>query len=146
MHNDALCHLPVCLCALRMRVGRVEQMSEIVRCWFNSGSQKNNTWLVKTLHTCFLLLNSFLFSSCSLGFYGGLPLCFFLSESPAVGCVQHSLLHLTPPNTYVAKAQLRCPPVLHRQETPSFIDVIPKHDCHVHTHIPRIDPSFRALR
>ena len=44
-----------------------------------------------------------LFSSFSLGFYGGLPLSFFsLSESLAVGCVQHSFLHLTLPNKYVA--------------------------------------------
>ena len=27
-----------------------------------------------------------------------------------VGCIQHSLLHLTPPNTYVVKAQPHCPP------------------------------------
>ena len=69
--------------------------------------------------TCFLLLNFFLFSSCSLGFYGGLTSAFFLSESLAVGCVQHSFLHFTQPNTYVAMAQLRCPP-----PTLSSIDVL----------------------
>ena len=43
--------------------------------------------------------------------YCGLTSLFFsLSESLAVGCVQYSLLHLTQPNTYVAKAQPRCPP------------------------------------
>ena len=62
-------------------------------------------------NTCFLLLNSFLFSSCSLGFYGRLtPLLSSLSESLAVGCVQHLFLHLTLPNTYIAKAQPHCPP------------------------------------
>ena len=60
------------------------------------------------LSTCELF---FLFCSCSLGFYGGLSsLPFSLSESLAVGCVQHSFLHLTPPDTYVAKGQPRCPP------------------------------------
>ena len=34
--------------ASRIQVGRAEQLSEIVHCWF-SGSQKNNTWLVRTL-------------------------------------------------------------------------------------------------
>ena len=31
-----------------MPVGHAEQLSEILHCWF-SGSQKNNTWLMKTL-------------------------------------------------------------------------------------------------
>ena len=58
-----------------------------------------------------LLLNFFLFSSCSLGFYGGMTSSvFFLSELLAVSCIQHLFLHLTPPNTYVAKAQLCSPP------------------------------------
>ena len=51
------------------------------------------------------------FFFCSLGFYGGLTSWFYsLSESLAVGRIQHSLLHLTSPNTYVAKAQPRSPP------------------------------------
>ena len=33
---------------LRMQVGREEQLSEILHCWF-SGTQKNNTWLVESL-------------------------------------------------------------------------------------------------
>ena len=36
------------LCALCIWVGHVEQVSEIVRCWYNTGSQKNITWFVKT--------------------------------------------------------------------------------------------------
>ena len=113
--------------ALRMRVGRAEQLSTLQSqkphpsslckgCglrdyqhrWF-SGSQKNNTWLVETLE---YVLSTFevLFSSCSLGFYGGLTSWFFsLSESLAVGYIEHSFLHLTPPNTYVAKGQPHCP-------------------------------------
>ena len=35
---------------------------------------------------------------------------FLSSESLAVSCVQHSFRHLTPPNTYIANAQLHCPP------------------------------------
>ena len=62
-------------------------------------------------NTYFLLLNSLLFSFCSLGFYGGLTSSpFSLSLSLAVSCVQHSFLHLTPPSMYVAKGQPRCPP------------------------------------
>ena len=41
-------HAPVCLCVLRMWVGHAEQVSEIVHCWV-SGSEKKNTWLVKTV-------------------------------------------------------------------------------------------------
>ena len=35
--------------ALCMQVGCTEQGSENGRYWFNSGSQRNNTWLVKTV-------------------------------------------------------------------------------------------------
>ena len=70
-----------------------------------------NSWLVKNLQYVLSTVELFLFSSCSLGYYGGLTSWFYyLSESLAVGCVQHSLLHLTPPNTYVVKAQPCCPP------------------------------------
>ena len=47
---------------------------------------------------------------------------FSLSESLAVSCVQHSLLHLTPPNTYVAKGQLHCPP---RPPSPRIVPPTP---------------------
>ena len=36
---------------------------------------------------------------------------FSFSELPAVGCIQHSSIHLAPQNTNVAKGQLRCPPI-----------------------------------
>ena len=63
-----------------------------------------NTWLVKYLQYMLSTVELFLV----LGFYGGLTTWFYsLSDSLAVGCIQHSLLHLTPPNTYVAKAQPR---------------------------------------
>ena len=83
----------------------------------------------------FLLLNSFLFLSCNLGFYGGLTSFFFSSsKSTAIGCIQHSFLHLTLPRTYVAKASRTVFYMLHRN---------------ICTLIPRIDdadPSFRASR
>ena len=84
-----------------------------------SGSPKNTmvTWRVSLMpglwrlsNLCFLLLTSFLFSYCSLGFYGGLTSSPFFSELPAVSCIQHSYLHLTPPNMYVVKVQLHCLP------------------------------------
>ena len=89
---------------------RAEQLSEIVHCWF-SGSQKNNTWLVETLQYMLstfelfvvLFLLSWLLRRTDL-------FAFFVVESLAVGCVQHSFLHLTPPNTYVAKGLPHCPP------------------------------------
>ena len=58
-----------------------------------------------------LLVNFFLFSSCSLGFYGGLtssPFFFVRAASHQLHSALVSAL-LTPPNTYVAKAQLRSP-------------------------------------
>ena len=99
--------------------------------------------------------------SCSLGFYSGLTSLFYsLSESLVVGCVQHSLLHLTLPNTYVAKAKPRCPSrppspkkmssqrhVMHMVSDIlpghdlklTFLSAtqiyIPNHDRHVHTYI-----------
>ena len=55
-----------------------------------------------------------LFFCRSLSIYGGLTFClfFFSSESCTVGRVQHSFMHLTPQNTYVAKGSLtkKCHP------------------------------------
>ena len=75
------------------------------------GAKRTVPGLWRLSNTCFLLLNSLLFSFCSLGFYGGLTSSLFCSsESLAVCCVQHSFPHLTPPSMYVAKGQPRCPP------------------------------------
>ena len=93
---------------LHMRVGLTEQVSEIVDCWF-CRSPIPDLWRLSSM--CFLLLNTFLFSSCSLGFYGGLTsLLFFVSESTS--CWLHSALvsALDSANVYIAKAQLHCPP------------------------------------
>ena len=101
-----------------------------------------------------------------LGFYGGLTSWFYsLSESLAVGCIQHLLLHLTPPNMYVAKAQLHCPP--HPPKKPSSQRRCVKHvvsdilcgltidlkltflsvtNTYVRMYIVRIDPSLKASR
>ena len=108
-----------------MWVGRAEQVSENGRCWFNSGSLKDNTWLVKTVQYVLSTFEPFLVLFLLSWLLRWTDLfAFSLSELPAIGCVQHSFVHLTPPNLYVVKAQPRCPPVLHRQETPFFIDVL----------------------
>ena len=78
----------------------------------NNGNMKSEAkyLAVKDLQYMLSTVELFLFSSCFLGFYGGLTSWFYsLSESLAVGCVHHMLLHLTPPNTYIAKAQPCCP-------------------------------------
>ena len=79
---------------------------------------------------CFLLLNSFSFFCRSLGFSVGRLLCFFFSELPAVGCIQHSFMYLAPQNTctHVTKSQLHCPPLL-----PSPRNVVPTSSCNVRT-------------
>ena len=79
-------------------------------------------------NTCFLLLNSFSFFCRSLGFSVGRLLCFFSSELPAVGCIQHLFMYWAPQNTcmYVTKGQLHCPPLL-----PSPRNVVPTSLCNV---------------
>ena len=154
-----LCHVPVCLCALHMRVEHAEQVSEVVSCWF-SGSLNNNTWLVKALQ--YVFKNSFLFSSWSLCS----ALVSALDFAKYVHCKGSAVLSCS---SSIAKK--RCPPnsVLHwlpcvmcdtrvpdRKGKLTFrawsqID-IPKCDqnvcmyicTHAHTHISRIDSSFRA--
>ena len=81
-----------------------------------------NTWLVKNLQ--YVLSTVELYLVLFLLYCGLTSLFFSLSESLAVGCVQYSLLHLTQPNTYVAKAQPRCPPVLRRQKRRSVFQPI----------------------
>ena len=73
-------------------------------------------YLTKNLQYVIPTFELLFFCRC-LGIYGGLTsLLFVFSESPAVGCVQHSFMHLTPQNTYVAKCQprykKRCPDVV----------------------------------
>ena len=69
-----------------------------------------NTWLVQDFPIC-----TFYFQTLSCSLLALLAsttdwlLNFLISESPAIGCVQHSFLHFTLPNTYVAKAQQHCP-------------------------------------
>ena len=49
----------------------------------------------------------------------GWLLCFFVSELPAVSCVQHSFLHLAPQIQTSQRASHTALPVLHSQETSS---------------------------
>ena len=156
------------------QVAGVTRLVGVQRAAQNNGNVKNEcklSGLWRISSTCFLLLIFFLFSSCSLSFYDGLTSWFYsLSESLAVSCVQQSLLHLTPPNTYVAKAQLHYPLRLLLPKTSSrrcvmhvVSDIllgvtsnlysIPKRyrkltflsvTRHVRTCIARIDPSFKA--
>ena len=98
------CAVPLC-----MWVGHMEQLSEILHCWF-SGSQKNNTWLLETLWYALstfelfvLFLLSWLLRWTDFGFF------FSLSELLVISCAQHSFLHLTLPNTYIVKGQPHCP-------------------------------------
>ena len=89
--------------ALRMRVGRGKQLSTLLGL---VGGKITIPGLWRLSNMCFLLLNALLFSFCSLGFYSGLTsLLFSLSESLVIGCIQHSFLHLTLPNTHIAKGQ-----------------------------------------
>ena len=93
--------------ALHMRGGRGEQLSTLLG-WVGGKITIPGLWRLS--NTCFLLLNSLLFYFCSLGFYGGLTsLLFSLSESLVIGWIQHSFLHLTLPNTYIAKGQPHSP-------------------------------------
>ena len=103
-------HAAPCACVsmpLRMQVRCAEQVSENGRCWFNSGSQKNNTWFVKTLQYMLSTFELFVVLFIALSTVDYL-FAFSFSEPPAAGCVQHSFLHFTPPN--IAKAQPRFPP------------------------------------
>ena len=79
-------------------MGRVAQVSGIARlvgvqrAVQNNGNVKSEPKYLaceeSSIPACFLLLNSFLFSSCSLGFHSGLTSLFYsLSELLAVGCV-----------------------------------------------------------
>ena len=94
-----------------------------------------NTWLLRISSTCFLLLNYFLFFYHSIGFYGGWPLCFFSSESPAVGCVQHSFMDLAPQICTLRRSSSTVLPILQCQETLSWrrrvmhiSDILPRRD------------------
>ena len=64
VHMAMVHHVPVCLCALRAEVGHVEQVSEIVRCWF-SGSQNlaSEGSPIRVLEL-FLVLSFSVFSTC----------------------------------------------------------------------------------
>ena len=56
-------------CTLRMRVGHVEQLSTLLGL-VEVRRTIPGLWRLSSM--CFLLLNSLLFSFCSLGFYSGL--------------------------------------------------------------------------
>ena len=82
---------------------------------------------------CFLLLNSFLFSSCSLGFYGGLPLCLFFLRVPS-SLLQSALISTLDSAKYIhCKCPAHCPSrpplprnsVLHRRPCVMHISVMP---------------------
>ena len=77
----------------------------------NNGNMKSEPKYLacaRISNTCFLLFNSFSFFCRSLGFYSGQTSLFFLfSKLPAVGWVQHLLMHMALQNTHVAKGQLR---------------------------------------
>ena len=159
-------------------------MSENGRCWFNSGSQKNNTGLVKTLQYVLSTFELFLVLFLLFWLVRWTTTLPFLSQSRQPSAV-FSTTWLRQRRTLrrPSRAVLH---VLHRQETPPFIDVltlrdarflranwhsrrkrkltflsmttidIPKGDrrvptylrtyTYVHTHIPRIDSSFKASR
>ena len=101
-------HTMPCQCALGMRVKQMLEISQSSRMTTVESNMKSehNLYLACEDSTCFLLLHSFLFSSCPLSFYcTWTSLLSSFSMPPTVGCVQHS----TPHNTYVAEDQLRCP-------------------------------------
>ena len=76
-----------------------------------------NTWLVKDLQYVLSTLELFLVLFLLSWLLRSL---LFFSKLSAVGCVQHSFLHFTLPNIYIAKAQPRCPSRL-----PSPRNVVP---------------------
>ena len=109
-HHASRRAVPVRKCALRMRMGQVEQgvTNNLVRRTTVESNMKASiiyTWLVKTLHN---VVSSFALSL--VLFFASWLLLYIdfvtFSVSPTVGYVQHSI----PQNMYVAEDQLRCPP------------------------------------
>ena len=112
------------------------------------GAKRTILGLWRLSSTCFLLLNSLLFCSCSLGFYGGLSsFLFSLSESLAVG----STCFYTWPCQIrmLQRASHAVLPILHRQKTLSPYLIL--HRCprimYVSVNlVPRRCPAFRRLQ
>ena len=113
-HDALRCTAPVRMCALRMWVGHVEQMSEISRSSRTTMIELN----MESGHNLYLACEdssqrAFFFwtFSCSLlallasTVYWLRCFLFKFSTSPTVGCVQYS----TPQNVYIAEDQPCCP-------------------------------------
>ena len=119
----------------------------------NNGNVKSehNTWLWRLSNTCFLLLNTFLFSCCSLGSYGGLTsLPFFSDTKPLAAFSTHFWTWLRRirmlqrpsraalPALHHPKMLSQCC-VIHISVMPEFLTVSAnwhsKRDWHIRTHI-----------
>ena len=94
MHDASRCAMPMCMCALRMRMGQVEVViNNLVRRTMVESNLKASiihTWLVKTLHN---VLSSFTLSrsllpSCTCTLTSLLSLS--QRHQLTIGCVQHS--------------------------------------------------------
>ena len=104
-----------------MEVGCAEQLSILLGF---VGARRTIPGLWRLFNTCFLLLNSLLFSFCSLGFYGGLTsLLLSLSQSLAI---QHSFLRLSQQVCTLRRVSCTALPVLHRWESsPQLCPLVP---------------------
>ena len=81
------------------------------------GAKRTIPGLWRLSSTCFLLLNSFLISSCSLGFYGGLTSSPFLCQSRQPSALSTRLCTWLRQIRTLWRSSHAVLPALHRQET-----------------------------